>query len=162
MQSIYLTPFQRQLLADNLQENLSKAYRQRLKIILLTDEGKTQAEICRELECCAATASRWIQLTKSGLAHKSLEHPIGRPKIITDEYKELLCKLLKNSPRDYDYSFKNWTVNWLSKHMEKEIGVKVSESHLKQVMRDLGLSTRKAMSEKNTKKGANIFIADLP
>jgi transposase len=157
----YLTSFQRHLLHENIKKELPISYRQRLEIMLLTDDGKTQAEICRTLGCSTATASRWIQLTKAGLAHKYLDCPIGRPKVITDEYIESLKNLLQNSPRDYGYSFKTWTVGWLGKHLAKETGIEVSESHLKRVMRELGLSTRtKAQSEKY-QSSANIFIADL-
>jgi transposase len=158
----YLTSFQRHLLHENIKKELPTSYKQRLEIILLTDEGKTQAEICRILGCSTATASRWIQLTKAGLAHQYLDCPVGRPKIVTDEYIEFLQRLLKNSPRDYGYPFKTWTISWLGKHLAKEMGIEVSESHLKRVMRDLGLSTRsKVQPEKHTQSGANIFIADL-
>jgi transposase len=159
-EGIYLTPFQRQLLRENIKGELSNSHRQRLEIMLLTDNGKTQAEICRILGCSTATASRWIQLTKAGLAHKYLDCPVGRPKIVTDEYIESLRGLLQNSPKDHGYPFRTWTISWLSKHLAKEMGIEVSVSHLKRVMRDLGLSTR-SKPEIPTQSSANIFIADL-
>jgi transposase len=168
---IYLTVFQRQMLQDNLEQELPNSYRQRLEIILLTDSGKTQAEICRLLGCSTTTASRWIHLTKVGLAHNYLDCPVGRPKIITDKYIEFLQELLQHSPRDYGYPFRTWTVSWLNKHISAEMGITVSESHLKRVMRELGLSTRspKAVLRLSPapfpqcgQPGVNIFIADLP
>ena len=164
---IYLTPFQRQMLQENIQKELPNSYRQRLEIILLTDNGKTQAEICRIIGCCTSTASRWIQLTKAGLAHNYLDCPVGRPKLVTDEYVELLRELLQHSPRDYGYPFRSWTVSWLGKHITKEMGIEVSESHLKRVMRDLGLSTRApktspSQAHEYSEAGASIFISDLP
>ncbi len=160
--SIYLTPFQRQMLEKNLNQELPHAYRQRLEIILLTDRGTSQAEICRTLGCCTATASRWILLTKTGLAHQYLECPVGRPKIVTDEYIKLLRELLDRSPRDYGYPFKNWTVRWLGKHLAKETDIEISDSHLKRVMGELGLSTRsKTRSEQFLQTSTNIFITDL-
>ncbi len=160
--SSYLTTFQRQMLEDSLKQELPNSYRQRLEIILLTDRGTSQAEICRILGCCTATASRWIQLTKAGLAHKYLDCPVGRPKVVTDEYIEFLQELLKHSPKDYGYPFKSWTVSWLRKHIAKEMGIQVSESHLKRVMGELGLSTRaKANPPSHAHAKANICIADL-
>jgi transposase len=162
-QGVYLTPFQRQLLKESMKEELPNAHRQRLEIMMLTDNGKTQAEICRILGCSTATASRWIQLTKAGLAHNYLDCPVGRPKIVTDEYIESLQMLLQGSPRDYGYPFKAWTISWLSKHLAKEMGIEVSVSHLKRVMRELGLSTRsKARQENCSLSSANILISDLP
>jgi transposase len=159
---IYLTPFQHQLLRENIDRDLPAAHRQRLEIMLLTDAGKTQAEICRRLGCSAATASRWMQLTKAGLAHQYLDYPVGRPKLVTDEYIEFLRELLEHSPKDYGYPFKTWTVSWLGKHIAKEKGIAVSHSHLKRVMRESGLSTRTKLQKSPSHSTANIFIADLP
>uniref|UniRef100_UPI00286DDEF2 helix-turn-helix domain-containing protein n=1 Tax=Chamaesiphon sp. VAR_48_metabat_403 TaxID=2964700 RepID=UPI00286DDEF2 len=161
-EGIYLTSFQRQMLTENLRAEVPNSYRQRLEIVLLTDRGKTPAEICRILGCSAATASRWMQLTKAGLAHQYLDCPVGRPKLITDEYIEFLRELLQHSPQDYGYPFKTWTVGWLGKHIAKEKGIAVSHSHLKRVMRELGLSTRSKPKQQSSQSSANISIADLP
>jgi transposase len=161
-QGIYLTSFQRQLLRENVTKDIPAAHRQRLEIMLLTDAGKTQADICRILGCSAATASRWMQLTKAGLAHQYLDCPVGRPKVVTDEYIEFLRELLDRSPRDYGYPFKTWTIGWLGKHIAKEKGIEVSQSHLKRVMRESGLSTRTKAQPPHSQSRANIFIADLP
>jgi transposase len=158
---LYLTTFQRQLLGESIDRDLPPAHRQRLEIMLLTDAGKTQAEICRSLGCSAATASRWMQLTRAGLAHQYLEYPVGRPKLVTDEYIEFLRELLGHSPKDYGYPFKTWTVSWLGKHIAKKKGIKVSQSHLKRVMRELGLSTRTSVQPPSSHSKANISIADL-
>jgi transposase len=134
-EGIYLTPFQRQMLAEKIAKEPPNAYRQRLEIILLTDRGETQAAICRTLGCSPGTASRWIQLTKAGLAHQYLDCPVGRPKVVTDEYIELLRELLEHSPRDYGYPFKTWTIDWLGKHIAKEKGINVSPSSTNAVPR---------------------------
>ena len=161
-EGIYLTPFQRQLLQEKIAQEPPNSYRQRLEIILLTDRGQTQAAICRQLGCAPGTASRWIQLTKAGLAHQYLECPVGRPKVVTSEYLEFLHELLQHSPRDYGYPFKTWTIDWLGKHIAKEKGVAVSHSHLKRVMRESGLSTRTKVQQPISPVTANISIADLP
>ncbi len=161
-EGIYLTPFQRQMLVEKIAKEPHNAYRQRLEIILLTDRGETQAAICRTLGCSPGTASRWIQLTKAGLAHQYLDCPVGRPKVVTDEYIELLRELLQHSPRDYGYPFKTWTIDWLGKHIAKEQGIAVSHSHLKRVMRESGLSTRTKLQPPHSHSTANICIADLP
>ena len=161
-EGIYLTSFQRQMLQEHIAKEVPAAYRQRLEIVLLTDKGKTQAQICRILGCSAATANRWMQLTKAGLAHQYLDYPVGRPKLITDEYIEFLRELLQHSPQNYGYPFKTWTVGWLGKHIAKEKGIEVSHSHLKRVMRELGLSTRTKAQQPPSQSRANISIADLP
>lgn len=44
--SKYLTSFQRKLLLGSLEKTLPESYRQRIEIMLLADEGKTQRSIC--------------------------------------------------------------------------------------------------------------------
>jgi ATP-binding cassette, subfamily B, bacterial HlyB/CyaB len=54
--SMFLTPFQRKLLHKSLQEDLPESYRQRIQIMLLADEGKSQTQICKTLGCSPATS----------------------------------------------------------------------------------------------------------
>ncbi|NJL61566.1 MAG: helix-turn-helix domain-containing protein [Methylacidiphilales bacterium] len=137
----YLTPFQRKFLQKKQQENLSSSYRQRIEIMLLADEGKTQVEICRIVGCCPATARHWMHIARAGMAHQWQDCPLGRPKAIDGKYLERLRELLAMSPRDCGYGFKRWTVGWLGKHLAKELGIEVSDRHLKRVLKQMGLST---------------------
>jgi len=61
-----LTPFQRKLLLQSLHKSLPESYRQRIEIMLLADEGKTQTDICQTLGCCAATARHWTHIARTG------------------------------------------------------------------------------------------------
>ncbi len=162
----YLTTFQRKLLVVNLQKDLPESYRQRIEIMLLADEGKTQTQICQILGCCPATARHWTHIAKTGMAHQWQDCPIGRPKAINDEYLERLQELMRNSPRDYGYSFRRWTANWLAKHLAKEFGIELSDRHLKRLLKQMGLSTRpKAnnteVSNNEQTQGNKILIGDL-
>ncbi len=162
----YLTPFQQKLLKKSLQENLPKSYRQRVQIMLLASEGKSQTEICQTLGCWAATVRHWTHIARAGMAHQWQECAIGRPKTVSDEYLERLKELLAHSPRDYGYSFRRWTVNWLAKQLAKEFGVEVSERHLKRLLKQMGLSTlpKPTNSEQNSTeqaRGSKILIGDL-
>ena len=103
--SIYLTSFQRQLLQKNLNDQLPWQYRQRIEIMLLADEGKTQSQICRTLGCSHATARTWILMAKSGQAHKWNDHPIGSPREVNEQYLERLKELATNSPTKFGYVF---------------------------------------------------------
>jgi transposase len=165
-QGNYLTAFQRRILQKNLQGDLSESYRQRIEIMLLADEGKSQSEICQILRCCPATARHWMHIARSGMAHQWQDCPIGRPKAVNEEYLERLQELINNSPRDYGYSFRRWTVNWLNKQLAKEFGVEVSDRHLKRLLKQMGLSTIPKPAEVKSasdwkKDGQNIFIHNL-
>ncbi|MBD2169095.1 helix-turn-helix domain-containing protein [Calothrix membranacea FACHB-236] len=162
----YLTPFQRKQLQKNLQDDLSESYRQRIEIMLLADEGKTQTEICQTLKCSPATARHWMHIARTGMAHQWQDCPLGRPKAINQEYLERLQQLLSQNPRDCGYGFRRWTVNWLRKHLAKELGIDVSDRHLKRVLKQMGLSTipkpTPSQSEHTEKTaGQKILISDL-
>ncbi len=137
-----LTSFQRKLLEKNLQEECLDSYRQRIEIMLLVDEGKTQTEICQILGCCAATVRHWMHIARTGMAHQWQDCPIGRPKTVNDQYLERLQELVNSSPYDYGYSFRRWTANWLQKHLAKELGIEISDRHIKRLLKKMGLSTK--------------------
>lgn len=158
----YLTAFQRKLIQNKLQEDLSDSYRQRIKIMLLADEGKTQTEICQILGCCPATVRHWMHIARTGMAHQWQDCPLGRPKAINQEYIERLRELLSQSPRDCGYGFRRWTVSWLRKHLAKELGIEVSDRHLKRVLKQMGLSTipkPNPSESENTQKTSEVKIS---
>ena len=96
----YLPHSQRKLLEENLKrKDLSNKKRQRLTIILLADEGKTQAEICQATGCSQATARYWISRARNG----SAEHwnsNFGRPAKITPDFKKDLKQLISQNPKE--------------------------------------------------------------
>ena len=163
----FLTPFQRKLLQKSLQEDLPESYRQRIEIMLLADEGKSQAEICQTLGCCAATARHWMHIARAGMAHQWQDSPIGRPKAVNDQYLERLKELVSHSPRDYGYPFWRWTGQWLSKHLAKELGIEISDRNVNLLLKKMGLSTRPKsdsapeLTDLETTKGSRITIGDL-
>jgi transposase len=162
----YLTQFQRKLLQENLQKNLPDSYRQRIEIMLLADEGKSQTEICQILSCSPATARHWTHIARAGMAHQWQDCPIGRPKAVNEQYLERLRELITNSPRDYGYPFQRWTTNWLQKHLTKEFGIEVSDRHFKRLLKQMGLSTRTKPNDtndkaKNKKSQTKILITDI-
>jgi transposase len=143
----FLSPFQRRLLQKSLQKDLPASYRQRIEIMLLADQGKSQTAICQDLGCCPATARYWMQIARTGMAHQWEDCPVGRPKAINDQYLERLKELISHSPRDYGYSFRRWTANWLQKHLAKELGIEISDRHIKRLLKQMGLSTRKKIDQ---------------
>ncbi|WP_272819351.1 helix-turn-helix domain-containing protein [Scytonema hofmannii] len=163
-----MTPFQRKLLQKSLQENLPVCYHQRIQIMLLADDGKSQTEICRTLGCSRATARHWTHIARTGMAHQWQDCPIGRPTAVNQEYLHRLHELVSQSPREHGYSFQRWTASWLRKHLGKEFGVEVSDRHIHRLLKQMGLSTRSKLSDtqQNTPentlgKSSRILIGDL-
>ncbi|MFW6296304.1 MAG: helix-turn-helix domain-containing protein [Halothece sp.] len=139
----YLNQFQRKRLEKALLSEQSELYCQRIQIMLLADEGRSQAEICDILECSQPTARYWIQMARNDQGHNWKESPLGRPKKLNEEHIERLKELVSHSPKEFGYPWERWTANWLSKHLQKEFGVKVTDRHINRLLKQMGLSTRR-------------------
>jgi transposase len=133
----HLTYFQRQLLEKHLKIETIPEYRQRIEIMLLADEGKTQTQICQQLNCSPLTARYWISIAKSGAAHNWQMQPIGRPKTVTSDYLERLKELVNTSPKDLGYAFSRWTGQWLSKQLSQEFNIRISARHVNRLLGDI-------------------------
>lgn len=166
----YLTSFQRKLLQKNLRQNLSNKQHQRIQIMLLADEGKTQAQICQELGCCQATARHWIMMARTNQAHNWKFQPMGRPIKVNEQYLERLKQLVIQSPQsvnipntNYKYSFHRWTAKKLSQHLQAELGIEATPQHINRRLKQMGLSTRPKSISASQKDNSlqNIQIADL-
>ncbi|MEH2244258.1 helix-turn-helix domain-containing protein [Nostoc sp.] len=160
-----LTPFQRRYLMKSLETDLRAEYRRRIEIMLLFDAGQSQTQVCEALGCSQETARYWIMIAQTGQAHKWSDRLIGRPKTVNQQYLGRLKELASHSPRDYDYSFERWTAQWLSKHLAKELGIKVSSCHVNRLLKEMGLSIRQVSETAKKKtystKDSGITIGDL-
>ncbi len=156
----YLTSYQRQLLQKNLEDNLPKQHRQRITIMLMADEGKTQTEICKTLNCSPVTVRHWTTIAKSGQADKWKELKVGRPQTVNHQYLERLKQLASRSPKEYGYVFKCWTANWLSKHLAAEFEIELSARHINRLLKQMGLSTKQKGINKHPIPNLNI-VRDL-
>lgn len=141
-QGQYLKPFQRKLLHKSLKADLRPEYRRRIEIMLLADTGRSQTQICAALGCSAEMARYWIFMAQTGNAHLFGDRAMGRPKTINKQYLDRLKELVTNSPRNCGYAFHRWTAQWLSRHLEKELDIKVSSCHINRLLKQMGLSTR--------------------
>lgn len=141
-QGSYLTPSQRQLLQKNLETNLRPEFRRRIHIMLLADAGEPQTKICKLIGCSPEAARYWISVVKTGQVYKWKDSPVGRPKIVNEQYIQRLRELVTSSPREYGYAFKRWTAEWLKTHLEQELGISVSNYHITRLLKSMGLSTR--------------------
>ena len=163
--SRYLTEFQRQLLEKNLKTAQPHEYRQRIEIMLMADEGKTQSQICRTLNCSQLTARHWIFVAKSGQAHNWEAQPIGRPKTVTPSYLERLKELISASPKDLGYPFSRWTGQWLEKHLSSEFNIVVSARHINRLIEkieiEIGSITDGESNRDLNNRSRNLVIADL-
>jgi transposase len=143
-----LSPFQLRLLTSALDTpDLRAEYRRRIEIMLLADQGQSQSQICDQLGCAQETARHWITMARAGLAHQWQSTPVGRPKRISNDYRDRLRDLANRSPREFGYPFRRWTGQWLGQHLAQEFGIVVSDRYINYMLKQMGLSTRTAPAD---------------
>lgn len=71
---------------------------------------------------------------------------MGRPKTVSDDYRNRLKELVGHSPREFGYGFRRWSAQWLAKQLEKELGIRISNRYINYLLKDMGLSTRQSRS----------------
>jgi transposase len=158
----YLTDLQREVLETALkQQDLSKEYQNRLKIMLLADEGRKQVDICNELKCSQATARYWILVLQEGKALTWNQTKRGRPIKVSATYREILRDVLSQSPRRLGYPFRYWTADKLVAHMQKETGISICKRQMYRLLEEEGLSTRPKQINRFTLQSTHIVFSDL-
>lgn len=118
--------------------------------MLLADEGFSKIQISKALKCTIETAMYWSGLAMAGQAHKWQSCPIGRPKTVNEPYLTRLKQLVMTDPHDLGYSFERWTGQWLSLHLNKELGIELSSRHVNRLLKQMGLSTRPKLLNNNS------------
>jgi len=101
---------------------------ERSKIVLLSHQGKNDAEISRELKVDYKTVRLWIQRVldlgvKEGLVDKSRS---GRPQDISAESRAWIVSLACMKPKDLGYPHEIWTQRLLVKHIRENC---IKEGH---------------------------------
>ncbi|AFZ36752.1 hypothetical protein Sta7437_3245 [Stanieria cyanosphaera PCC 7437] len=161
-QTKYLVALLTKFLPNDLPTQLRPEYRRRLEIILRTNLGQSQAEICAALGCSQETARYWMSIAQTDGAKSWSTHPLGRPKRVNDQYINRLKELVSHSPKDYGYSFDRWTARWLRKQLAQEFEIDISDRHINRLLQQMGLSTRGCQSEvKLNQNNPKITIDDL-
>lgn len=160
-----LTNLLSQIVPENLPTGQESVYRRRLEIVVRTHLGQSQAEICSALGCSKDTARHWMTMAKNEGLSSWYEQPLGRPRRVDERYKQRLSELVTSSPKDHGYSFSRWTAKWLSKHLDRELGIEISDRHVNRLLKEMGLSTRQSGHSQSLAqpviKGQTITIQDL-
>ncbi len=106
----YLKAEQKEKLQKALKEEENAEIRERILILLLVNDGKTQAEIANFIGCGQKKVSYWwvhgdVENLES-LKDKRME---GNHRKATAKYIELLLETVDKEPKDLGYEFGRWT-----------------------------------------------------
>ena len=132
----FLTIEQVTRLQKTLKESELAHVRERILIILLQNEGRTQQEISKFLGCSPRTVAYWCMNgdpDKLETLHNKREYEHYRK--ATPEYIELLLKTVEQRPSDLGYEFGRWTAERLATYLTEVTGIELSSSQVRRILK---------------------------
>lgn len=131
----HLNPQQIEKLQKALKEEENGEIRERILILLLLNDGKTQAKIAEFLGCSLNKVSYWcIHGDPENLESLKDERMNGNHKKVTDKYIEILLETIDKEPEEFGYEFGRWTAQRLATYLEKVTGIQLSGSQVRRIL----------------------------
>jgi len=131
----HLTSEQINKLQLALKAEESGEIRERILILLLLNDGKTQAKIAEFLGCSINKVSYWcVHGDPDDLESLKDERMKGNHRKATDKYIEILLETIDKSPQELGYEFGRWTAQRLATYLENITGIKLSGSQVRRIL----------------------------
>lgn len=132
----HLTPETHLKLQKALKEEQNGEIRERILILLLLNDGKTQANIAEFIGCSINTVSYWcVHGDPDNLESLKDERMKGNNRKVTDEYIEILLITVETEPKELGYEFGRWTAARLATYLEIVTGIKLSGSQVRRILK---------------------------
>ena len=125
----HLKPEQKEKLQKALKTEENGDIRERILILLLLNDGKTQKEIAEFLGCSLNKVGHWcMRGNPDNLESLKVERMKGNYQKVTDSYQEILLETIEKEPEELGYDFGRWTAQRLAVYLEEKTGIKLSGS----------------------------------
>lgn len=134
--------------------------KQRANAIRLSAIGYTIPQIAEVLGCHQQSVHNWIDAFESdGVAGLHDKPRSGRPPKATVDYRNRLVDAIRTNPYDLDYPFTVWTLTRIRAHMAKELGILLSESRVRQIMKEENFVFKRPKHSLKGKRDEDAFAA---
>lgn len=131
----HLKPEQKEKLQKALKREQNGEIRERILILLLLNEGRTQQEIANFLGCSKNTVCYWcVQGDPDNLETLKDQRMKGNHSKATEEYIEILLKTGEIEPSELGAEFGRWTAQRLATYLEKKTGIRLSSSQVRRIL----------------------------
>ena len=131
----FLSQEQQKKLQKTLKEHEHPEIRERILILLLLNDGKTQREIANFLGCSLRKIAYWcVHGDPENLESLEDKRMSGNYRKATEEYIELLLKIVDQDPEELGYEFGRWTAKRLATYLEEKTGIKLSSSQIRRIL----------------------------
>ena len=109
--------------------------RERILILLLLNDGKTQQQIADFLGCSKNKVSYWcVHGDPDNLETLKDERMKGNHQKTTDKYVEILLETIEKEPEEFGYEFGRWSGQRLAIHKDEKTGIKLSGSQVRRIL----------------------------
>jgi transposase len=132
----FLTPDQVEKLQSALRESELPHVRERILILLLQNDGKTQREIAQFLGCSPRTVAYWCMHGDPDnleSLHNKREQESYRK--ATPEYIQMLLETVDKDPQELGYDFGRWTGERLATYLAEQTGIELSGSQVRRILK---------------------------
>lgn len=131
----HLKPEQRQKLQKALKQEENGDIRERILILLLLNDGKTQKEIAEFIGCSKNKVCFWcVHGDPDHLESLKDDRMKGNHHKVTQEYIEILLETIEKEPFELGYEFGRWSTQRLATYLEEVTGIKLSGSQVRRIL----------------------------
>lgn len=146
-----LTPEERIDLDEVLRRRGNASSRKRAQAVRLNSLGVPVPDIAVALNCNPQSVHNWLNLFEAGGCDALFDRPrSGRPPSAGEDYRPRLVEAAGADPTTLGYPFGRWTYTRLRTHVAQKTGVLLSESRVRQILKEEGLmlnETREAAAD---------------
>jgi transposase len=131
----YLQKEQKEKLQIALKEEENADIRERILILLLLKDGRTQANIAEFIGCSLKKVSYWcVHGDPENLESLKDRRMQGNNRKATDKYIDILLETIGTDPKELGYEFGRWTTKRLAVYLEEITGVGLSSSQVRRIL----------------------------
>jgi transposase len=125
-------------------KRLDDAQRRRVRAGRMLLAGKTPAQAAHAVGVARQTVYTWKALLDEGGIDALRAMPgRGRPARLDDEQLQALGRALLQSPTEHGFGTELWTLKRVGALIERQYGVKFSQTHIWRILGGLGFSVQK-------------------
>lgn len=131
----HLTFEQRQKLQTALKHETNGEIREKILILLLLNDGKTQKNIADFLGCSQYKVCYWCtHADPDNLESMKDERMKENHHKATDKYTEFLLETIEKDPGELGYEFGRWSAKRLATHLKDVTGIQLSGSQVYRIL----------------------------
>ena len=132
----HLNSEQKEKLQKALKKEENPYIRERVLILLLLNDGKTQVQISKLIGCSLRTVSYWcIHGDANNLDSLKDKRMEGNDRKATDEYIKILLETIDKEPQEMGYEFGRWTAKRLATYLTEQTGIELSSSQVTNILK---------------------------